>query len=106
NLLLTRSMRTGGTNKLATAVAAELLKIQGRVVPVSLGRTTLCARLRDGTTLRGEGTIDQRHDPGADIDYVYLDPQVFINPQAQEAIREADLVVLGPGDLYTSVIPP
>ena len=55
--------------------------------------------------MRGEGTIDQRDDPGVGIDYVYLDPQVFINPNAQTAIREADLIVLGPGDLYTSIVP-
>lgn len=40
------------------------------------------------------------------IDYVYLDPRVFINPGAKAAILDADLVVLGSGDLFTSVIPP
>src|SRR5262249_14600774 len=94
-----------GSSEQAIAVAAELLKIRGRVVPVSLGKTTLCARLRDGTTLHGEGAIDPRRGGALGIGYVYLDPQVFVNAHAKAAILEADLVVLGPGDLFTSVIP-
>lgn len=106
NLFLTALMEITGSFERAIAVAAELLKIDGRVLPVSLGRTDLCARLKDGSTLCGEGMIDQRGAAGAGVDYVYLDPRVFVNPEAKAAILEADLVVLGPGDLYTSVIPP
>jgi uncharacterized cofD-like protein len=106
NLLLTALTELTGSLEQAIVVAAELLKIHGSVVPVTLGRSTLCAHLQDGTTLRGEATIDQRDDSSVGIDYVYLDPRVFINPQAKLAIRQADLVVLGPGDLFTSVVPP
>lgn len=106
NLFLTALIEITGSFERAIEVAAELLKIDGRVVPVSLGRTVLCARLSDGTTLCGEGTIDQRGEVGAAIDYVYLDPRVFINPMAKAAILDADLVVIGPGDLFTSVVPP
>ena len=106
NLFLTALIEITGSFEQAVAVASDLLKIRGRVVPVTLGSTTLCARLCDGTTLRGEGAIDQRSDTTAAIDYVYLDPRVFINRRAKSAILQADLVVLGPGDLFTSVIPP
>lgn len=106
NLFLTALMEITGSFEQAIAVASDLLKIRGRVVPVTLGNTTLCARLCDGTTLRGEGAIDQRSDTRVPIDYVYLDPRVFVNRQAKSAILQADLVVLGPGDLFTSVIPP
>lgn len=106
NLFLTALIEITGSFERAIEVAAELLKIDGRVVPVSLGRTVLCARLHDGDTICGEGTIDQRGDEGAAIDYVYLDPRVFVNAEAKAAILSADLVVLGPGDLFTSVIPP
>lgn len=106
NLFLTALIEITGSFEQAIEVAAELLKIDGRVIPVSLGRTALCARLHDGTTVCGEGAIDQRGEPGAAIDYVYLDPRVFINPKAKAAILDADLVVLGPGDLFTSIVPP
>lgn len=106
NLFLTALSELTGSLEQAIAVAAELLKIQGAVVPVTLGRSTLCARLQDGATLHGEAAIDQRDDASVGIDYVFLDPRVFVNPQAKLAILEADLIVLGPGDLFTSVIPP
>ena len=106
NLFLTALVEITGSLEQAIAAAADLLKIRGSVAPVTLGSSTLCARLRDGTTLRGEASIDQRSQAEVGIDHVYLDPPVFVNPQAKQAILDADVIVLGPGDLYTSVIPP
>ncbi len=93
--------------ELAVQMMSRMLRISGRVIPVTLERADLCARLVDGSILRGESTIDlsrRRYDPPP-IDQVYLDPVVQPNRRAVEAVREADLIVLGPGDLYTSVIP-
>ena len=83
----------------------RLLRITGRVVPVSLQRSELCAELDDGRIVRGESNIDLRVENSPRIGRVFLDPPVDGNINAITAILDADAVVLGPGDLYTSIIP-
>jgi len=105
NLLLAALTTIGKDLEPAIDELARLLRITGQVIPVSLERADLCAELADGQLLRGESTIDLRGESSPRIDRVFLDPSVAANPRAVKAILEADVVVLGPGDLFTSVIP-
>ena len=105
NLLLAALTTIGKDLELAIEEMSRLLRINGQVIPVSLERADLCAELKDGQLLRGESSIDLRGESSPRIDRVFLDPGVKANPQAVRAILQADLVILGPGDLYTSVIP-
>ncbi len=106
NLLLTALSEITGRTDLAIAQAAKILDVEGQVLPVSLDDCHLCARLEDGTIIKGETNIDiRRVRPQLKILDVFLDPPAKIFPGAKEAILEADLVILGPGDLYTSTIP-
>lgn len=84
---------------------AGLLRIAGQVIPVALEQADLCAELGDSSVIRGESRIDQRGKRCPRIRRVFLDPAIPANPRAVQAILAADAVVLGPGDLYTSVIP-
>jgi uncharacterized cofD-like protein len=80
----------------------RVLAVRGNVVPASATPITLMARTRDGVVVRGQSTIMRT--PG--IEVVWIDPPVV--PAAQDAlaaIRDADIIVLGPGSLYTSVLP-
>ena len=105
NLLLAALTTIGEDLEVAIDEMARLLQIQGRVIPVSLERAELCAELVDGYVVRGESNIDLRRQPDPKIKRVYLDLPVHANLKAEKAILSADVVVLGPGDLYTSIIP-
>lgn len=106
NLLLAALTQITGREDLAISEAAKILEISGQVLPVTINKTELCALLVDGTIIRGEKNIDFRQiRPNVPIKEVYLSPQGKIFTGAKKAITEADLIVLGPGDLYTSIIP-
>ncbi len=106
NLLLAALTEVTGDTVTAIEQAGRILGISGTVLPVTLTKATLCARLEDGSELIGESTIDSRRD-GLDvaIDYIYLDPKAYAYPPVLDAIEHADVIVLGPGDIYTSVLP-
>lgn len=106
NLLLAALTQITGRPDLAISEAEKILEVSGQVLPVTIDNTDLVARLEDGTIIRGETNIDVREiKPEIPIAEVYLSPKAKIFPGAQKAISQADLIVLGPGDLYTSIIP-
>lgn len=106
NLLLAALTEVTGDTITAIDEAARILGIRGTVLPVTLTRSTLCARLVDGSELIGESAIDLRSDRlDVAIDYIHLDPKAYVYPPVLDAIAEADAIVLGPGDIYTSVLP-
>ena len=95
---------------LAIEDAQELLNTAGRVLPVTLEQTSLCADLEDGTTICGETNIDTRgktnlNDLSPIKQLRLVPPDAPGCPQAIRAIRRADTIIIGPGDLYTSLIP-
>lgn len=106
NLLITVLERITNDFEKAVDEAGRILSIKGRVIPVTLGNARLVAELEDGQKVIGETNIDiPKHDGHLRIKSVSLKPTVKINPNAKRAIMEADIVIIGPGDLYTSIIP-
>jgi len=103
NLFITAMTQVSGSFEHAVIESARVLNIRGRVLPSTVENIDLCAYMEDGEIARGESTIahDERR-----IAKIFLDP---IAPDAYEpaleAILNADLIVLGPGSLYTSVLP-
>lgn len=106
NLMITALERiTGGFNE-AIKEASKILRVQGQVLPVTLKTTRLMAELEDGHTIKGETNIDiPQHDGSVKIKKVWLRPDVPLNLEAKKAVLAADGIVIGPGDLYTSIIP-
>src|SRR5439155_15311130 len=95
---------------LAIEDAQEILNTAGRVLPVTLAETSICADLEDGTNICGETNIDTRGNNNLNdlspIKQLRLQPPDAPGcPQAIRAVRRADTIVIGPGDLYTSLIP-
>ncbi|HXZ03345.1 MAG TPA: 2-phospho-L-lactate transferase CofD family protein, partial [Ktedonobacteraceae bacterium] len=95
---------------LAIEDAQELLNTAGRVLPVTLEQTTICADLEDGTTICDETEIDTRGSKNlgelSPIERLRLEPEdAPACAQAVRAIRRANTIIIGPGDLYTSLLP-
>ena len=105
NLFLTALPEITGSTEAAIREAGRLLGIKGQVLPVTLTNVSLCARLENGKEVIGEANLDRRTvDPDVPIDYVFLKPNAFVYPETAQALEKADAIVIGPGDLYTSVI--
>lgn len=103
NVILSGLELKYGSFEKAIKIAGSILHISGRVVPVTLDKHTLV--LQDGAeTIRGEWIIVNHRiqNPGAQIEH---DPVACINPEAAEAIRRADLIVVAPGNFYGSLMP-
>ncbi|OGG29877.1 hypothetical protein A3A63_02415 [Candidatus Gottesmanbacteria bacterium RIFCSPLOWO2_01_FULL_46_9] len=95
-----------GSQEEAIRQTGKVLRIQGTVIPVSFTNTNVFAEYEDGHVVTEEHLIDEpSHDGKMRITKVYLKPKAKANPEALEAIAKADLLVLGPGDLYTSLLP-
>lgn len=86
---------------------SEVLAVKGDVYPVTLEDITLFAQLKNGRIIKGESSIPKKsQEDNSPIDFVFIKPKkAGTLPEVIEAIRHADAVVLGPGSLYTSIIP-
>lgn len=106
NLLLTALTDILGSEVEAITTASRLLRVRGRVVPVTTDNVHLKAKYEDGVEIIGEHDIDEPRPERSDSRIVELSvtPKASINPAAKEALANADFVILGPGDLYTSII--
>lgn len=106
NLLLTALERLTGDFSSAVKEASRILGVKGEVIPVTLQKTKLFAELENGRIIEGETNIDiPKHDGRIRIRRAFLKPKPMANPEAVFAIKSASVVVIGPGDLYTSIIP-
>lgn len=106
NLLISALEKITGDFSKAILKAGEILAIRGQVIPVTCDKTRLCGELENGKIIKGETNIDiPKHDGRLRIKRVFLKPQTRATSEALKAIKEAHLIVIGPGDLYTSILP-
>lgn len=107
NIFLSTLTKTTGSMKKAIEEVGKILRIQGRVIPVTYTKSDLGIELEDGTIIEGETHIDEveAREKRAKIKRAFLKPEAEANPDAVAAIKEADAIIIGPGDLYTSIIP-
>ncbi|RKY40480.1 MAG: hypothetical protein DRP76_01850 [Candidatus Omnitrophota bacterium] len=103
NLLITALADVTGSFQGAVEESSKVLAIRGKVLPASLEKVRLKAEYIDGSTKEGEDKIPKEEKP---IKRIFLiPPHVKAFPQTIEAIKEADIIILGPGSLFTSILP-
>ena len=106
NLLLTALSDITGDFERGVEELCEMFDVNGKVIPVTLDNVHLGVTLENGKQIIGETDIDiPKHDASIPIRDAYLLGGGRLNPRAKEAIENSDYVIIGPGDLYTSIIP-
>ncbi|MDP2103980.1 MAG: YvcK family protein, partial [Candidatus Gracilibacteria bacterium] len=106
NLLLTALADITGDFEKAIKELSEMFDVRGKVIPVTLDDIQLGITLENGTQIIGETNIDiPKHDGNLSIRDAFLVGGGELNPRAREALLNSDYIIIGPGDLYTSIVP-
>ncbi|MGK7944455.1 MAG: uridine diphosphate-N-acetylglucosamine-binding protein YvcK [Microcystaceae cyanobacterium] len=103
NLFLTAMTEITGDLEQAVAASSKVLAVRGKVLPATLSDVSLWAELDDGRFIEGESNIPEAHGKIRHIGCHPANPPAL--PAAIRAIEEADYIIIGPGSLYTSIIP-
>ncbi len=106
NLLLTALTEVTGSFENAIKEAENLLSVKGKILPCTLDNSNLCALLENGKIIEGEENIGKyklHHNTG--IKRIYMQPKAKAYKPVLDAIEKSDIIVIGPGSLYTSIIP-
>jgi uncharacterized cofD-like protein len=103
--MMALSESEGGELKAVEALS-KLFKVRGHVIPVTLQTTELVAEYKSGLKVRSEHLIDEpeEFDPDDRIVRLHVEPKVSATSEALEALRSADMIIAGPGDLYTTTL--
>jgi len=102
NLLLTAMIDINGNISSGMESLGKVLNLKGRVLPFTEDNVTLVGEMEDGTVIKGEHNMTDYNGKIKDISYA---EEVNVNPSVLEAIKEADLIILSMGSLYTSILP-
>lgn len=104
NIMLKALELKHGSFLQAIKEARKVLQVKGDVIPVTLDSVRLCATFKNGLSVQNEKEISAPEHQAMPIEKIWLEPQPTPNPKALEVIANADLIIIGPGGLYHSVI--
>ncbi len=105
NLFLAAVTDIVGSQEKAIEQTSEILKVKGKILPISHEDVRLVAEYEDGSEVMGEHKIDEpEHDGRLKITKLFTRPAATISEKARDAIINADAIILGPGDFYTNTV--
>jgi uncharacterized cofD-like protein len=103
NLFMAAMADIMGSQKKGIEETSRLLQVKGNIIPISYDNVRLVAKYENGIEGMGEHFIDENVE-GSRIVNLKTIPEAKLNPEAKKAIMKADLIIIGPGDLYTNTI--
>ena len=105
NLFLSALEKISGSFSQGLEEAMEILKVKGEVIPVTNNKANLRLKLKNGKILEGENAINHSFFKKDEIKEIYYNSLVKANPRAVKIILSADTIIIGPGNLYCSILP-
>lgn len=105
NLFLAALEKITGSFDKAVREAGNILSIRGKVIPVTIQNVHFCAKLKNGKVVCGEREVSKLNFFEQPIKNFFLRPKAAANLEAIKAIKKADIIVIGPGNLYSSLVP-
>ncbi|MCA9369415.1 YvcK family protein [Candidatus Woesebacteria bacterium] len=104
NLILTALQDMTGSTTKSLEIAEKVFNLTGTVIPVTENTVDLEIHYSNGNVVAGEHILDENPEEPVAIDHVALTPQCSLNPKAVQALTEADIIIIGPGDFYASIM--
>jgi uncharacterized cofD-like protein len=105
NIFLAALEKVSGNFITGVEVASEILKVRGRVVPVTGNSAKLAVQLKNGKVLVGESIIEHTDIQSKGVERIFYKKRVMLSNHARSALKDADVIILGPGDYYGSLLP-
>lgn len=105
NLFLAALEKVSDNYDQAIELTSYVLQTKGKVIPVTLDKLHIVAEYENGKKVTGEALIDANFSEKTRIKKTYLEPKGNVNVKATSVIKESNYIIIGPGDLYTSIIP-
>jgi len=105
NIFLAALEKVTGDFAKGVEIASEILKVKGKVIPITKDRAKLSVSFLNGKSAEGENRIDHMNLQKSGVDNIFYKDKVKLNENAKRAILKADYIILGPGDYFTSIIP-
>lgn len=105
NLILTALQDMTGSTPKASEIASHIFRLKGHIYPSTTKKVELVIQYSDGSIVIGEHRLNPQELGGKKIKKIMLSPQASIYPKAKTSLQEANLIIVGPGDLYASILP-
>jgi uncharacterized cofD-like protein len=105
NIFLAALEKVTGDFAEGVSIASEILKVRGQVIPITKDKADLVLKLTNNTTVKGEDAINHADLQKVGVKKIEYKNKVSLNEHARVAIHEADMIIIGPGNYYCSLVP-